>query len=706
MRSKILAALSALAIALGMVAFTTTTASAHHNTITATVSCNANYQWVVTWSVTNSENDKSETIIYSSNTDVVPANTTTLDPGQTRTFQQIVSAKTNLTLTLTGEWTNGVKSQNSGTLSKHEFKNDCTPPTPQDALASATPTPASCSSAGGVTFTIQNARWENDTDLTDGSRKAIADDGHLFPNGQKTIMVPYQIPPKLTGDQCKPKCITAVWSMPTWINSTTPTWSQTLYTSFAAPCGDLTWTPPDGCGLQFQIDSYYDDDTTKALLKGGKLDGHNNPKESLVPGGWGKAYKLVKSATNCTSAPAASVIDPTCDTAGLLSLTGEHVTFTVVQDEGPKGTFSGIAPGIYTVYNTWGDLSSGPYYGPVTVTAQLDSGYSLPGVGTLVPLTANTAAPSSVRLAPAGSLGPWPLMVAAPTICPTVVTVVPEVTFTDKCGVAKDAIVGGDDTSEIDYSISDDRDANGDGLVTVTATAKTGYVFEDGAYTGPWSHTFTSTPCTKVQPIEPGAVDPTCPEEPDAQSGYILLDLKPGLHYFIDGQPTSTAKNDRDPGLYTISVTVDEGYELVGPASWPLRVYEPVCPPTLALVSTTASSSNITCKAPGSFTLAATPEVQWFVNGSTTATPAGTYPRSTPGVVNVEAKLIDPVNDGWEDDAQTTWTFTFRNPVDCLPTLAFTGSNGGNLGLLLSGGLLLFGGTIIAFERRFRSEVG
>lgn len=286
---------------------------------------------------------------------------------------------------------------------------------------------------------------------------------------------------------------------------------------------------------------------------------------------------------------------------------------------------------------------------------------------------------------------------------PPPVTTVPAVTFTDVCGIANDAIVGGVDTASIDYTITDGR-TDGVGTVTVTAVPQPGYTFADGAYAGPWSHTFTNASCGDIQLIAPFAFDPTCPEEQDAASGYIQLDLKDHLHYAINGVPTNQAKNDVAPGTYTISVTVDDGYTLVGPSSWQITVNPPFCPPTLALLSTTASMSNITCSSAGSFTLAATEGIQWFVNGSATATPAGTYARTTPGVVNVEARLIDPVNDGWEDGAQTNWTFTFTNPVDCLPTLAFTGSDSAPLGLLLAGGFLLVGGAVVAVEKRLRRE--
>jgi hypothetical protein len=238
--------------------------------------------------------------------------------------------------------------------------------------------------------------------------------------------------------------------------------------------------------------------------------------------------------------------------------------------------------------------------------------------------------------------------------------------------------------------------------VTVTATPAATYVFDSSVTETSWSFDFTNVDCPTVEPVAPKAFDPTCPGVEDGASGYIQLDLKDHLHYAIDGVSTTQARNELAPGTYTISVTADSGFTLTGPASWEMTINPPFCPPTLALLSTTASSTNITCTAPGTYTLADTEGIQWFVNDSTTATPAGTYKVADASTVNVEAQLVDAVNDGWEDGAQTAWTFDFTNPLDCLPTLAFTGASGGNLGLLLAGGLLLLGGVVVASERRLR----
>lgn len=92
---------------------------------------------------------------------------------------------------------------------------------------------------------------------------------------------------------------TVAWAMPSWVNSTTPTWPQTLaFESDAttAPSLDALDGSLTACGSQWQVDIYNDNATTTALVAGGHLDGPGNPAESLVPGGWGTAYKLVQTA--------------------------------------------------------------------------------------------------------------------------------------------------------------------------------------------------------------------------------------------------------------------------------------------------------------------------------------------------------------------------------------------------------------------------
>ncbi len=287
--------------------------------------------------------------------------------------------------------------------------------------------------------------------------------------------------------------------------------------------------------------------------------------------------------------------------------------------------------------------------------------------------------------------------------CPVEITPVqPKTTSTDVCGTANDTLTVDSSMVGVTYTVTWSKD-HLTATVTADVTDTSKYFFAKGATTS-WDYTFTDSACVKLTPLTPGAIDPTCPGDPQAHGGYILLDLKPGLHYSIDGVPTTTAQNPEVPGHYTISVTVDPQYELQGPSSWILEVAPPTgCLPTHALYTPTASMKNLTCSGGGSYTLGDTQGAfRWFVNGSAVPTSAGNYVVKDAETVNVKAELIDPVADGWEFGAKTSWTFQFTHALDCLPTLAFTGSNGGAAGLLLAGGFLLIGGAIIALERRFR----
>ena len=307
-----------------------------------------------------------------------------------------------------------------------------------------------------------------------------------------------------------------------------------------------------------------------------------------------------------------------------------------------------------------------------------------------------------------GFTGPQPTYtVQSAAACPTVVIAsIPEVSFTDQCGTANDSVTVPTQMG-VTYTKVDSRNSSGVGMVTVTAAAAKGYVFGGGVTKTSWSHDFTNQACLTVQPIAPNAIDQVCTSDGNQESstkGYIQLGLKANLHYTIDGHLAASARNYLDPGTYTVGVIADPGYNLIGPASWEMTINPSFCPPTFALLSTTASMSNITCTTHGSYTLANTEGVQWFVNGSTTPTAPGTYQVSGVPTVNVQASLVNSITDGWEEGAQTAWTFNFTNPDNCLPTLAFTGSSGMTLGLLLGLGLLLFGGGAIVFTRTFRAN--
>ncbi len=129
-RKKLLAVVSTIALSLGLVAVTAGPALAHHNTINVSVACNTGEggYWKVTWTVTNSEGDKTEQITSSSDTSLVPVGTT-IAAGATATFVEYYSSKPSAdkTLTLTAQWSNGVTNVDSKKLKKNDFSDGCIP---------------------------------------------------------------------------------------------------------------------------------------------------------------------------------------------------------------------------------------------------------------------------------------------------------------------------------------------------------------------------------------------------------------------------------------------------------------------------------------------------------------------------------------------------------------------------------------------------
>ncbi len=182
----------------------------------------------------------------------------------------------------------------------------------------------------------------------------------------------------------------------------------------------------------------------------------------------------------------------------------------------------------------------------------------------------------------------------------------------------------------------------------------------------------------------------------------------PGVNYVATKEVNTLAAGD-----YLVTATAKAGYTLGSEQSeWPftIKAAKGCSLVTHGLISTTATATKATCASSGTFTLANTTGVVWYqdIDGVKTQENPGTYKVNSGSTVKIHAELLD-ANYGWEDDAQTEWTFTYASSADCLatlalPTLAFTGSAGGPSGLLLAGGLLLIGGAVIAFERRFRAS--
>lgn len=708
---KILAALTALALALGMVALTSMSSSAHQGNIVASAVCNTttgNYD--VTYTLSWSNVPDGVHAVMSSRTGVLAFSNgwtySTFNDWTSRGNSTGNAGSIHWTEQLPGTtvgngpwvyaytaWSNGY----DGSL-KHDtriegLKGNCTIPTPLDASASATPTPATCSAPGGVTFSIHNATWENTTDITDGSRKATAIKGHLFASGFTTIDVGYVIEPQLSGAKCE-KLVTPV--QPATSNSyescnVNDGSTTVLPGTITFATGDWTWTDSSNntvSGTQNFVKGTY---TFTATAKPGfKFDdqGSTTKQFTVVVGFTSSNGTCLTNVTPVTPKVSATDVCGTANDTLTVDSTQAHVSYAVswnadksvatVTASVTDATKYVFAPGSVTSWTF--DFTNSPCVVVVpvapTAAAQQCSPGQNPGEFTTTPGGVTVGLNANLEYTITGTGA----NVYGPTVVTGAFTTLPP------------------------------------GSYSVTVVALNGFVLTTGAV-AQWPVTVTAALCAVTVP-DPLVNPETCSvfDEGAKIPGNIWVDLggtlANELEYEITGNGVdfvaTQATNSLTPGNYTVTATAKPGYKLNGETEWKLTVKAVTGECTLVthpLISTTATSKNLTCASSGSYTLANTTGVLWYtvVDGVKTLTKAGTYKVSTASTVKVHAEVVDSTF-GWEDGAQTDWTFNFTEPNGCLPTLAFTGSTGDNTGLMLAGVLLLLGGAVIAFERRFRTN--
>lgn len=294
--------------------------------------------------------------------------------------------------------------------------------------------------------------------------------------------------------------------------------------------------------------------------------------------------------------------------------------------------------------------------------------------------------------------------------CDGTISAIPAATASDVCGTANDRLSVPAHTNEVRYVVVDQR-THGVGTVTVTATANAGFTLADGMQTV-WEFTFTDTDCSRtVVPVTPGVNGELC-FLGDFIAGSINVELSDRLTYRITGDGVDLvathAITNVAPGTYTVTAVAKAGRVLEGQSAWQVTVAAALACGELEthpLVTPLASMTNLGCDTNGSYTLNAIDGVLWFVDGEPAA--AGTYPVTAPSTVHVTAQADGPEY-GLEFEAQTEWKFTFAATEACgdLETLALTGVQYGNVLLLSTGLLLLFGGTALALSRikRLRLE--
>jgi hypothetical protein len=108
-----------------------------------------------------------------------------------------------------------------------------------------------------------------------------------------------------------PGVLYVIWQMPSWVNTTTPTWPQTEVGQFYVstnPIGlnsaEVTAEIPPTCGTQYQVDGYHATAAAFALANGGTLTHAGEDSAVLI------SWRLVKNPT-CIATPSPAPVIPT-----------------------------------------------------------------------------------------------------------------------------------------------------------------------------------------------------------------------------------------------------------------------------------------------------------------------------------------------------------------------------------------------------------
>jgi hypothetical protein len=200
-------------------------------------------------------------------------------------------------------------------------------------------------------------------------------------------------------------------------------------------------------------------------------------------------------------------------------------------------------------------------------------------------------------------------------------------------------------------------------------------------------------------------------------NGTYTLPKTDWVEWYVNGVLTPTPKDVKVPSDVVVEARITaagiaagivftDGSKVVSVTHKFVLPPEGCDPPSHALLKPTASQNNGSCTADPTYTLSNTVSdnggVQWWIGDPQVKTTPGTHKATWGSTVVIQAKLVDAVNDGWEGDAQTAYTFKFPAKPACgdLLTLALTGSSTGGFVPWIAGALLLLGAAGIYFQRR------
>ena len=581
----------------------------------------------------------------------------------------------------------------SGALNAATSPSRCT-----TASAAIVVTAATCQAAGSVTEgAVSHATWE--TPLYTGLNYTLVADaapGYEFPNGPGVSNANTKLTytgteaAVLTGQPCEDYKIVA-WTMPSWDNSTTPTWSQTYFTSEEESTPNLSALDSrltEACGVQYQVDIYYNSQITTNLINGGYLDGPNNPQEDLIPGGWGVAYKLVQGPACAT--PVVPTETDSCSNGGSITITPAlgvvyYLDGKLVNTTGTSPVVVSVTDGSHTVTATAlsGYLLQGypPYGWSFTVNTDCTATYSTSGTCS----SANGISQETVTLVfnnPSSSDATFTVTSTDGTVTGSGIYDVPAHTAGDSQQVGTVGSAGG----TFDVSI------NGGTPIGVTVASYTGCLLVT-----PADPTFTPASCTGTT-VNGGSV--TVDGNP-----YVTYDLE----YVSGSNPYTTTEfpttspftiSNLLPDVYQVVVTPDTGYLLATPNDFPFVVTIPdvncvgtpitpqltstipSCTPQTQLQAGTFKAADVEVQ--GTFQVTLDSNIDWTINGTpiTTSSPVsepdGSYTvvATLTSAAIAEGYTFAPPTGGATytlnaDSTVATWgPLTFSAPSCSLPTLA------------------------------------
>jgi hypothetical protein len=199
------------------------------------------------------------------------------------------------------------------------------------------------------------------------------------------------------------------------------------------------------------------------------------------------------------------------------------------------------------------------------------------------------------------------------------------------------------------------------GTYTVTATAEAGFTID-----GPTSFTVTvhaAANCgNHVTAVAPIVTDQSCSGPGSHTDGSITITAVTGIDYQIDGVPASPGTITEAPGTYTVTATPQAGFTIDGPTSFTVTIHAAGdCVSHVSAIAPVVTSQ--VCTGPGthtdgSITLTAVTGIDYQIDG--VSVPAGTYTEA-PGTYTVTATP----EAGYTIDGQTSFTVTVASAGDC-----------------------------------------